>query len=393
MPGGSPLAASFKLIWREVSVRHLVVSGKTIENRAREYSITVATGWNRRALFSRDGFAAGRAELLAALNPEPAPADRKAELTVARRAMACEFSVVFPAGFRRAVDAGCAALDEVERLERKLSVYLDDSDVSCLNRQLAASAVAVDRELYGLLRWAARLSAATGGAFDATSGALVKAWGFYRGPKRVPSDSERAAALAACGWSRLVFDDGERTIRAGCPGLEFNLGSIGKGFAIDCALRLVQTRFRIGCALMHGGQSSLKGIGTPPGEPRGWTVAIGDPWRPQRTLARVRLLNRALGTSGAANQFFVERGRRYGHVLDPRTGWPAHSLFSASAIAGAATEADALSTAFFVTGVEGTRRFCADHPDVGAVLVAPGKTRNARPEVLVIGAADVEVMV
>ncbi len=300
--------------------------------------------------------------------------------------MACEFSVVFPAGVRRAVDAGCAALDEVDRLEDKLSVYREESDISRLNRLFGVSAVRTDAELYHLLRWAARLSEATGGAFDAASGALVKAWGFFRGPRRVPAESERTAALAASGSAHLTFDDATQAVVSDRPGLELNLGGIGKGYAIDRAFHLLRTGYRVPAALMQGGQSSIKAIGTPPGEPRGWTVAIGDPLRLGRTLARVRLGDRALGTSGADHQFFVESGRRYGHILDPRTGWPASGLFSASAIAPTATEADALSTAFFVMGIEATRRFCEIRPDVGAVLVAPGK-------IVVIGAPDVEVTV
>jgi thiamine biosynthesis lipoprotein len=324
----------------------------------------------------------------------PEPRRRVAELTAARRAMACEFSITFPAGCGGAIDAGHAALDEVERLESKLSVYLDESALSALNRTAAQAPVRLDEELYGFLRAAARLSEATGGAFDVASGALVRAWGFFRGPKRVPEEAERVKALAATGSAHLLFDDRARTVRFLRPGLELNPGSIGKGFAIDRALQRVRARYGIGCALMQGGQSSLKGMGAPPGEPRGWWVAIEDPLRPGRHLARVRLRDRALGTSGAANQFFVHEGRRYGHVLDPRTGWPARGLLSVSALAPTAAEADALSTAFFVLGTAGTRRFCARNPGFGAILVSPpGEPSRAVPRVEVVGAADVEVMV
>jgi FAD:protein FMN transferase len=302
------------------------------------------------------------------------------ELTVARRAMACEFSVVFPHGVRRAVDAGCAALDEVERLEQKLSVYQDDSDVSYLNGCAAEAPVRVDAETYSVLRLAVVLSRATGGAFDAATGALVKAWGFYRGPQRVPSTSERTEALAVCGSGHVVINDAERTEGFERRGVEFNLGGIGKGFAIDRALGRMNAKFQVRRALMQGGQSSLRAMGA-------WEVEIGDPMRPGRAVARVWLRDRALGTSGADHQFFVKDGHRYGHILDPRTGWPACGVLSASAVARTAAEADALSTAFFVLGLEGTRRFCAAHAGVAAVLVLPG------PKVEVFGDSDVEVLV
>ena len=345
-------------------------------------------GWNRRAMFSRRGLEAA-ARLSAASDFEPGA--RRAELTVARRAMACEFSVVFPAGVRHGVDAGCAALDEVERLERRLSVFMEDSDLCRVNREAAESEVTADDEVYRILRLSAGISAATGGAFDAAGGALVRAWGFLDGPKRVPSEAELSAALAVSGSGRVRFNDAARTVRFACSGVEFNLGGIGKGFAIDRALGLLRARFHIRCALMQGGRSSIRGVGVPPGEARGWKVDLGHPLQAGRHLARVFLRNRALGTTTAENRFFVCGGRRYGHVLDPRSGRPAEGLLSASAVAPTAAEADALSTAFFVMDVGQTRRFCREHPGVGALLVAPGTSQDAAPQVILTGAIDAEV--
>jgi thiamine biosynthesis lipoprotein len=293
--------------------------------------------------------------------------------------MACEFSVSLPGSLRNAFEIGCAALDEVDRLERRLTVYDDESDVAALNRRAAERPVPLDEELADLLRTAARLHAQTDGCFDAASGALVRVWGFLRGPKHVPSREERAAALAVSGWRHVRLDDAGLAFDR--PGVELNLGAIGKGFAIDRALDLLRTHHGITAALMQGGRSSLKAIGEPAG---GWVVAIGDPRRPGETAARVRLHDDALGTSGADNQFFEADGRRFGHILDPRCGWPAEGVLSASVVAPSAAEADALSTAFFVMGLDGTRRFCGEHPEIGAVLVLPD-------EIVVLGPADVEV--
>jgi FAD:protein FMN transferase len=136
-------------------------------------------------------------------------------------------------------------------------------------------------------------------------------------------------------------------------------------------------------ALIQGGQSSLKALGAPPYEPRGWKVQIGDPFRAGKVLGAVRLKDRALGTSGTAQQFFEHNGRRYGHVLDPRTGWPAEGLASASVLAPTAAEADALSTAFFIQGVEAARQYCASRPEVGALLVT-NPPSGAQPQVILI---------
>src|SRR5215471_13160150 len=269
------------------------------------------------------------------------------EMRAARRAMGCEFSVVLPAGARNPVGAGCAALDEVERLEELLSVYREDSEVCRLNREAQDRPVQVDPEVYRLLRVACGISVATGGAFDPAAGALVKAWGFFRGPRRVPADVELEAARKATGSGAVAFDEEHMSIAFRRSGIEFNLGAIGKGFAVDRGLGIVRRRFGITRALMQGGGSSLRTMGAPPADPRGWAVDIGDPCRPGQVLARVWLRDRALGTSGADHQFFVHEGRRYGHVLDPRTGVPACALVGATAMAPTALEADALSTAFF----------------------------------------------
>jgi thiamine biosynthesis lipoprotein len=265
--------------------------------------------------------------------------------------------------------------------------------LSLINRYAADAPVAADAEVYGLLRSTARLSADTAGTFDSTCGALVRAWGFFEGPRRVPSDEERRRALAVSGWRQIRFNDAYRTVQFAQTGVEFNLGGIGKGYAIDRALRLVRRQFGIRCALMQGGQSSLAAIGAPPGEPRGWPVAIGDPLHEGQTLATVHLRDRAMGTSGSANQFFIQDGRRYGHILDPRTGWPALGVYSASAVAPTAAEADALSTAFYVMGFEATRQYCREHREVGAVMVVTGTSENTPPCVRIIGAVAAEVMV
>lgn len=298
-------------------------------------------------------------------------------VTVSRQAMACTFCLVFPAGQARTVEAGYAALDEVERLEDKLSVFRPDSELSRINACASERPVPAGAEVFAVLETAARISAETGGAFDIASGALTRAWGFCQGPKRVPTERVRLAALEASGMANVELDREARTVRFLRRGVELNLGAIGKGFAIDRALELIQARYGTRSVLMHGGQSSIRAAGTPPGERGGWKVAVGDPFRPGRAIAAVRLHNRALGTSGAAHQSFVCNGRRYGHVLDVRTGLPAEKVAAATAIAPAAAEADALSTAFYVMGVEGTREYVRSHPGIAAILVTLPRARSA----------------
>jgi thiamine biosynthesis lipoprotein len=167
----------------------------------------------------------------------------------------------------------------------------------------------------------------------------------------------------------VTLDPHQKTVRYLRPGLEINLGSIGKGYALDRAATLLRDRWQMPAALLHGGHSSVYAIGNQPGCSRGWPIGLADPKEPGRRLAVVWLKDRGLGTSAATFQHLEHQGRTLGHLLDPRTGWPAEGIASATVLAPTAAEADALATAFFVLGVEGAKAYCERHPEVGAVLL------------------------
>jgi thiamine biosynthesis lipoprotein len=293
-------------------------------------------------------------------------------LTASRRAMACRFEIVLPATRRDAIAAASAALDEVDQLEDQLTVYNDDSEVSRINLLAAAAPVPVEPRLFDLFETALRLNAATDGAFDIAAGALVKCWGFFRGPKRVPSADELSDVMRRVGSGHIVLDRERRTMAFDRPGMEINLGAIGKGYALDRAGERLRDDWGVAAALLHGGRSSVLGVGTPGdgATDDGWLVGIAHPWREGERIATVRLRDQALGTSGATIQWFEANGRRFGHILDPRTGWPAAGQTCVSVIAPTAAEADALSTALFVLGPDKAREFCQRRRDVGAVLVS-----------------------
>jgi len=323
-----------------------------------------------------------------ALAAAPPPVEENvALLRFGRRAMAAQFEVILPFGTPDALARAEAALDEVHRLEEQLTVYHDHSEVSRLNREAAARPVTVEDRLFALLTLAARLAQETAGAYDITTGALTKAWGFYRRQGRVPAPAELAGAQGRVGMQHVVLDADRRTVYFRRAGLEINLGSIGKGYALDRAADVLR-RAGVGTALLHGGQSSVLGVGTMPGDERGWAVALRHPFERERRLGVVRLRDRALATSGAIYQHLEYNGRRLGHVLDPRTGWPAEGITSASVLAPTAAEADALSTAFFILGVDAARAYCAAHPEIAAVLLPEGA--DARLTVINLAAHEVE---
>jgi thiamine biosynthesis lipoprotein len=295
-------------------------------------------------------------------------------LIVGREAMACRFEVVFNAGeMADATGLGCEALDLVDEVESRISVYRETSELSRLNAQAAIGWTPVSADLFALLERAVELGVRTGGAFDIAAGSLVRVWGFLRRQGRVPSDAELASALASAGMRHVELDPAARQVRFHEQGVEINPGAIGKGWAIDRAIELLEAR-GARSVLVHGGSSSVRarGIQGPdlPGR-GGWRVGLRHPLRPGRRLATITLRDQALGTSGSGTQFFIDRGRRLGHILDPRSGLPADGVLSATVIAPAAADADALATALYVLGPDGLDRVAPPGGPVAAILVLP----------------------
>jgi FAD:protein FMN transferase len=307
-------------------------------------------------------------------------------LHLRRRAMATSFEIILPYGTPAAVDMGEEAFEVLDALEEQMTVYRDSSEISRLNRHAFAGPVRIESRLFGLLELAARIHRETDGAYDITTGALIKVWGFFRGPRRVPEEAERSAAQERAGMQWVTLNAERRTVRFQKPGLEINLGSIGKGYALDRMAWLLREEWGVSRMLLHGGTSSVYARGCPPDDERGWQVAILHPWDRQRRLARVWLRDRALGTSAATHQHLEYNGQKLGHILDPRSGWPASGIASASVLAPSAAEADALSTAFYVGGLELAQRYCDTHPGVAALLLPEGD--GAEP--LVMGLAPHE---
>jgi thiamine biosynthesis lipoprotein len=291
--------------------------------------------------------------------------------SVRRRAMACDFEVQLAA----TRDDGSmehifAALDLVEALEAQLTVYRDDSEVIRINRDAANQPVKVERRLFALLQQAEMLYRETAGAYDISSGPLSDAWGFSRREGRIPSDGEIAAAHDRVGMKFVTLDARRKTIAFSRSGICINLNSIGKGYALDRMAELLAMN-SVNDYLLHGGKSSVLARGDQPGHfGEGWTIGLRHPLRPSERLAEFSLRDQALSTSGSGTQFFIRRGRRFGHILDPRTGRPAEGLYSATVIAPTAAEADALSTAFYVMGPDAVREYCSARPEIAALLVA-----------------------
>lgn len=296
------------------------------------------------------------------------------------RAMACPWAVLLEPGRSEEVMIASEALDEVHRIEALLSVYRPNSAVSILNREAAGAPQEVSEELFHLLTECRRLWKETGGAFDPATQSLLTLWSRCRSESRVPADDEIATALYRSGMDHVVLHDVESTpgdsegvlsprVSFTTEGTGLNFGAIGKGYAIDRAAAILRER-GMETFLVHGGFSSLRGIGGHAGQ-AGWPVGLKNPLFTDEAYLTLMIRDRALATSGSNVQFYRHQGRRYGHILDPRTGRPAEGLLSVSVLAETAAEADAVSTALYVLGLERAIDYCEAHPTIGAILTPP----------------------
>lgn len=245
-----------------------------------------------------------------------------------------------------AARAMTAALDEMARVDRLLSNYIPDSELSRMNASAAKAPFHASPELYAFVKRSRVYFDDTLGTFDPTMGAVVRAWGFFTPHPAPPSAADAAAARARTGFDKVRLDDATRSVSYAVDGLEIDPGGIGKGYAVDRAADVLRG-LGVTSALVSAGGSTLYAIGHPPGHD-GWKVAIRDPSRRADSLAIVSLRDSAVSTSGVSERFVVENGHRYAHIIDPRTGEPSEGMCQVTLIAPDATASDALTKAAFL---------------------------------------------
>ncbi|MCS7471235.1 FAD:protein FMN transferase [Stieleria sp. ICT_E10.1] len=302
--------------------------------------------------------------------------------TISHHAMAADFSVLLAESDAHLVEAAFEALELLDRIEADLTVYREDSEISQVNAVASERPVTVSESTYRLIQRSIAWSEKTAGAFDITAGPLVRVWGFTERRGRKPTAAEVQAAVAQVGYTAVRLDDEQRSVAFERPGMEVNLGAIGKGFALDELTKTLNAR-GLQNFLIHGGGSSVIARGDQvAGSGQGWAVGISHPTKPKLRLAGIRLRDEALSTSGSGKQFFHHRGRRYGHVIDPRSGYPAGDLLALTAIADNATDAEACSTAYFVCGIDAITAAAESDPDLPRMIGVRSENRQDSVRVL-----------
>lgn len=243
----------------------------------------------------------------------------------------------------RAQRVADCAIAEVRRIERRFSRYRDDSIVSTINRAAGRREVRVDTETASLLDYAAACNGQSGGLFDITSGVLRRAWNFASG--KVPDQGTVTSLLGLVGWGKVIWE--RPRVFLPVAGMEIDFGGIGKEYAADRAASLC-----LGEGIEHGLVNlggDLCALGPQPdGKP--WLTGIRHPGHHNLLLARLPLYSGALATSGDYARCIEHQGRRLGHILDPRTGWPAEGMQSVTVHAPNCLIAGSISTIAMLKG-------------------------------------------
>ena len=260
-----------------------------------------------------------------------------------------------------------AVFDEMRRVDNEFSTYKPESEVSRVNAQAAKAPLRISKELFDLIQTSLDYSKLTRGTFDITYASVGY---LYNYPDHVrPNDAQIAAALPESNYRHVHLDPAAQTVYFDHDGVRIDFGGIGKGYAVDRGIAVLQGLGVTRAMVNAGGDSRI--IGDRFGKP--WVIGIRDPDDRTRTILKIPLSDTAFSTSGDYERFFDEGGVRYHHILDPRTGRSPHVVRSVTIIGPIATRTDALTKSVFVMGVKEGISFINHLSDIDAVAVTPDR--------------------
>ncbi|MCZ6687168.1 MAG: FAD:protein FMN transferase [Gammaproteobacteria bacterium] len=253
--------------------------------------------------------------------------------------------------------------EEMHRIDRSMSTYKPDSEISRINRDAAKNPVTISAELLELIARGIEMSRLTHGAFDITYASVGQLYDFRAGVR--PDEKQIAATLPAINYRFVELDLVERTVFFARQGVRIDLGGIAKGYAVERGAGILRAQGIAHGLVSAGGDSRV--LGDRRGAP--WIVGVRDPRNSDRVVARLPLIDEAISTSGDYERFFEEDGVRYHHIISPATGHSASEVRSVTIIGPDATMTDGLATSVFVMGVENGLQLIDSLDDFEAVIV------------------------
>lgn len=264
---------------------------------------------------------------------------------------------------KTAVDA---ASSEILRVEQMMSTYIENSPISRVNRSAGTEPVSVPDELVRMIDEANDVSRRTEGKFDISFGAVGRLWDFKGVPPRLPDKTALAAARELVDFHSVVTDKDAHTVFLKKKGMSIGLGAIAKGYGVDRASAVLVAHGFTDFIMYGGGDIYISG--NKGGAP--WRVGIQDPRNREKYFADFDMPSQgAVVTSGDYEKFFILDGRRFHHIIDPASGFPARGVVSVTIFAKSAALADALATGVFVLGIEKGMRLIESDPSLEGILV------------------------
>ena len=253
----------------------------------------------------------------------------------------------------------------MRRIDRLMSTWKEDTEISQVNRDAGKHPVKISEELFRLLQQSVKYSELTHGAFDITYASVGYLYDFKRHVH--PDQAAIAAALPGINFRHMILDEKKLTVFFSRPGMRIDLGGIAKGYSVDRGIEILQKQGITRAMVNAGGDTRI--IGDRFGKP--WVVGVRDPDHEGKVFLRLPLTDTAFSTSGDYERYFDENGTRFHHIIDPKTGDSARKCRSVTIISGTATRTDALTKSVFIMGPEEGIAFINTLPDVDAVAVAP----------------------
>lgn len=264
--------------------------------------------------------------------------------------MGCRFDITVVAENKNEADTYIdLAVAEITRIEKLISSWDPNSETSLINKSAGIKAVSVSPELFNLIERAIQISKLSDGAFDISYASMDRIWKFDGSMTEMPSEEKIKASITRVGYRNIVLDKDASTVFLKNEGMKIGFGAIGKGYAADKAKTLL---WEIGVSAgIINASGDMNTWGKQPSDDY-WKVAITNPMNKDKAFALMPIKEGAVVTSGDYERFVQFNGKRYAHIIDPRTGYPASGIISATVFAPQAELADALATSIFVMGIE-----------------------------------------
>ncbi len=241
------------------------------------------------------------------------------------------------------------AINEVKRIENLISDWIPSTQISIVNKNAGISPVKVSVEVFNLVERAIKVSKLSNGAFDISYASMDKIWKFDGSMKQMPTNEEIKKSVEKVGYKNIELNKLDTTIFLKNKGMKLGLGGIGQGYIADKIKELLQNQKCVAGLVNVSGDINTWGK-MPNGN--NWTIGIINPMNKNKVFATFPLIDSAVETSGSYEKFVTFNGKRYSHIIDPRTGYPASGIVSVSVFAKQTEIADALATAIFVLGVD-----------------------------------------